>query len=377
MLNKIIINQNALTDNFNKFRRIIPRNKKIISVVKANAYGHGLKEIVALIKNDTDYFQVDDIEELRILRNISDKPTLVLGYVQKSDLEELISLNGILGLYSISQAQELNKIGQILNKLIKIHICIDSHLGRDGILASEIEKDLIELKGMQYIQVEGYYSHFANIEDTADRSHAEKQISTFQQVKEVIRSYFPHSYSHISATSGILEYEQISKSNSFVRLGIGLYGIWPSEELRKKHSDNLQLIPVLSLKSKLAQIKILPKNHTVGYGLTFKTLKDMKVGIVPIGYSDGVDRNLSNTGEVLVRGQRCRIIGRISMNMLTIDLSKVTNVEVEDEVILIGKQQNEEITAEEIAHKIGTINYEVLARLSPFLQKTLDSNIHE
>mgnify|MGYP005846494821 CR=1 FL=1 len=371
--NIIEISSSNLLSNINEFRKILSPQTKIIAVIKANAYGHGIKEVAKVIENNIDFFQVDDINELKELREVSQKKTFVFGYVMEKDLEQLIDMNGVPGIYSLRQIELLNQIGARRSRKVPVHLCIDSKLGRDGILASELEDFIKNLANFNNIEIEGFYSHFANIEDTNDRSHAENQILAFQNAERIMRKYgYDNAISHISATSGILEYDQYTNKHYLVRLGIGLYGLWPSKELAEKHYKDITLKPVISVKSILAQIKTLPPNHTIGYGLTYITEKEMKIGIIPFGYSDGISRSLSNKGFVLIQGKKCKILGRISMNMMVVDLSEVQNAQLEEEVVILGKQGSEEIAAEDIATLAGTINYEILAQINPKIVRIIN-----
>lgn len=155
-------------------------------------------------------------------------------------------------------------------------------------------------------------------------------------------------------------------------IGIGMYGLWPSEDLRVQHKDRIELKPVMRWVSHIAQIKTLPTGYTIGYGLTYTTDRPTKIAVIPQGYSDGYDRGLSNRGEVLIHGQRCQILGRVAMNMFVVDVSHLDTVSVEDEVVLLGSQGNDSITAEELAERIDTINYEIVARISPFLNRVVN-----
>lgn len=370
--NYIVINKTNLINNFLQFSSILNKSKKIILVIKANAYGHGVREIVSILKdyeNQFDAYQIDDVNELAELRLYTSKKALVLGYIMQKDLyQAIVELNGTPAIYDIYQIKLINEIGYKVNKQIPVHICIDSYLGRDGILFSQVDKFLELVKDLNYVKVEGFYSHFANIEDTSDRSHAELQIQTFKNVREkFLKAGLLYAKSHISATSGILEYEinnKSSYSNYYVRLGIGLYGIWPSKELKEKHGNNIDLQPVMEVKSIIAQIKHLPQLYPVGYGITYITSQSTKVAIIPFGYSDGIPRLLSNKGNVLINSHKCPIIGRISMNMMTVNINELnSSVQVEDSVTILGKSGEKVITAEEIAAQANTINYEILVQL--------------
>jgi alanine racemase len=212
-----------------------------------------------------------------------------------------------------------------------------------------------------------------NIEDTSDFSHAKKQIDAFQgAVADFRANEYPDVKTHLSASSGIMVYETDGGESDLVRPGIGLYGMWPSDDLKARFSrDAFELKPILRWVTHVAQVKTLPAGHSIGYGLTYVTKAPTKVAVVPQGYSDGYDRGLSNVGEVLIGGARCRVLGRIAMNMFVVDVSHLESVCREDEVVLLGEQGGERITAEEIAEKLGTINYEVTTRISPLLPRVI------
>ena len=176
----------------------------------------------------------------------------------------------------------------------------------------------------------------------------------------------------MSATSGLLVYEKGVGIHPLVRLGIGTYGLWPSELLKKVYGKSkFKLKPVLAWKTKIAQIKILPKGNTIGYGLTYKTKKETKIAVIPQGYADGFDRGFSNNGYVLIGGTRCKILGRVMMNMVVADISHLKKTKQEDEVVILGCQGNEEITAEEMAKRIDTVNYEITTCISALLPRVI------
>lgn len=371
MLSYIEISKENLLHNFRLFRKHLHPKTRIISVVKANAYGHGIKEVVEILHPEADCFAVDDYEEYKQIRELTDKDILILGYIEKQNLKNIISPKTIIGVYDFERIKLLNQLGNSLGLKPRLHIKIDAVLGRQGVFLKDLPIFLDELKKLENIKVEGIYAHFANIEDTTDFSHAQKQISIYQKAKKVMsqKGYLNFS-THISSTAAALVYEQDLGRNSFVRLGIGQYGLWPSKEIEAKYiKKNFKLMPVLRWITHVAQIKIFPKNYSVGYGLSYKTVKETKVAVIPQGYSDGYDRGLSNLGEVLVKGKKCRVLGRVAMNMFVVDVSHVEDVKVEDEVVLLGNQGKDKITAEELAGKIGTINYEVVARISPLLSR--------
>jgi len=367
-LSYIEVSRERLQTNVEAIRRFIDSSVGLVAVVKANAYGHGLTEVVKSVEDHVDYFQVDDIDELRRLRAISQAPTLVLGYIQSIDLAEAIALGCELALYDEVQLAHLVR----LNQSVSVHIAVDACLGREGVVLSRLESLLKAIKEVPCVQVAGMYGHFANLEDTSDRSHAKKQIETYNSAKQLLKECgFEQVKTHISATSGILAHDQRGKENALVRLGIGMYGLWPSEELRKEYEEDVRLQPTLRWVTHNAQVKELPTNNNNGYGLTYTTATPEKVALVPQGYSDGYDRALSNVGQVLIRGTRCHIRGRVAMNMMVVDVSHLPEVSTEDEVVLLGRQGEERISAEELASLSATINYEVVARISALLPRIL------
>jgi alanine racemase len=362
-LSFIELSRQNLLNNLAAFRSQLG-HKKIVAVVKANAYGHGLREIVSMLGDQVEYFQVDDIEELRILRTVSDKPCLVLGYVSFAELEELVRLNGTLGVFEYQQLQKLNAIGMRQGKVVEVHVEIDAFLGRLGVLTTEAQSFIDKAKELPNIAIAAVYAHFSDIEDTENLDHAHLQYQSLLAIAQQNNMLY-----HISATSGILTNVSDEQwGGAMVRLGIGLYGHWPSEYLQKKWQSIMPLRPVLTWKTHIAQVKQLPANYPIGYGRSFITSKPTTIAIIPQGYSDGYDRHLSNTGSVLVRGLRCPVVGRIAMNMFAVDVSAVSGVQQEDIVTLIGQDGDETISAEQLA-KDATIQYEIIARISPLLQR--------
>jgi alanine racemase len=372
MLSYIEISKENLLHNFSAIKSLVKNNVKTVAVIKANAYGHGQNEVAQILEDVADYFQVDDLQELELLRKVSKKSTLVLGYVAKDEMKRALELEGILGVYDCKQIDFLNSIAAENDVIAKVHIKIDASLGRQGVLISEIENVIAKIKECKNIAVLGIYSHFANIEDTSDFSHAQKQIDVFSRAVSIFKENgFENLETHMSASSGIMVWESDKGSSSLIRPGISIYGMWPSEDLKNRYEKSIELKPVIKWVTHIAQVKTVPENYSIGYGLTYVTDKPTKIAVIPQGYSDGYDRGLSSLGEVLIKGQRCRILGRVAMNMFVVDVTHLENIQAEEEVVLLGCQGNEQITAEEIAEKIGTINYEITTRISPLLPKII------
>lgn len=366
MLSWIELSAGNARHNIAEFRRLLHPAVQIASVVKGNAYGHGMAEMLGVLEPVVDAFQVDDLEELRRLRATSSKRALVLGYIRKADLREAIDLKGEIALYDLERIDALAKLGC----RAKVHLKIDAFLGRQGVLEQDLPAVLDRLRGAENIEVVAAYMHFANIEDTGDRAHARLQIETFMRCVGAIRKAGFDVQTHLSSTSGVLAYERELGQNSLVRIGLGTYGMWPSEMLRATN-DSIHLEPVMRWLTRVAQVKEVPAKYPIGYGLSYRTPGPARIAIIPQGYSDGYLRALSNRGSVLIRGTRCRILGRVAMNMFAVDVNHLPDLQPEEEVVLLGAQGDDEITAEQLAEQIGTINYEVTTLVSPLLPRLI------
>lgn len=381
-LSYIEISKENLIHNIKQFRNLLGQKTKIAGVIKANAYGHGDQIVVQISNPYVDYFQVDSIEEYERVRKVTKKPILVFGYLNEDGIKRAIKTNAIISAFDLIHLLKINHIALILKKKVKVHIAIDSYLGREGIMPNQTENVIKEIKNLKNIILDGVYSHFANIEDirpdelpfgrAMNFTHANRQIETYHKCVEIFKKNgFPNINTHISATSGILVYEKGNTLHNIVRLGIGLYGMWPSEHLEYLNKKKIILKPVLKWVTHVAQIKNIPANHPIGYGLTYITKKITKIAVIPQGYSDGLSRTLSNNGEVLIKGKKAKILGRVAMNMIVVDISNIKDVVPEDEVVILGKQGKNEITAEQIAKESGTINYEITTRISALLPRVI------
>lgn len=364
----IEISQRALLSNLHTFQKIVGKNTKIAPVIKANAYGHGLVETFSILKNkNIEVFAVDNITEALLLRKLDNKiKILVLGYTTLVNLESAIKNNISFVAYNEETIKKI--ISLSLSDTARIHLKVETGLNRQGLSKSEVARFLRLIKKYKKkIALEGVYTHFANIEDTLDPAFAMEQLKRFNEVLKLVKKEgFNPEFIHSTASAGALLYKETHFS--LIRPGLALYGLWPSSEtkvalLLKKKNINLQ--PVLTWKSIVAQVKVIQKDESVGYGRTWFSSRKTVVAIIPVGYSDGFDRKLSNVGRVIVKDSYARVIGRVAMNMIMVDVTDIKGVKVEDEVILIGKKGKLNISPEELANKIGTINYEVIARINP------------
>jgi alanine racemase len=366
------INREALVYNLSQFRKLVGDSVKIMGVVKANAYGHGLVEVAGIISDKVDWIGVDSLVEALKLRKIGlRKPILVLGYIELADLKEAVKNNISLTVYNKETIEKLGKI-PIHNPNLnpKIHIKIETGTARQGVLENEILEFIKFVKQFPSIEIQGISTHYANIEDTTNSSFAKSQLEAFSRVTEILKKEGLTPLRHTACSAATILFPETRFE--MVRLGISMYGLWSSKETKavaKNKNLELELKPALTWKTIVAQIKNIPAGTSVGYGLTECVSRNSKIAILPIGYYDGYDRKLSSIGSVLVRGKRCKILGRVCMNMIIIDVTDAENVELEDEVVLLGRQGREEVSAEDLAQKIGTINYEVVTRINPLITR--------
>lgn len=370
-----------LLSNLAQFQRIVVPKVKLMAVVKSNAYGHGLIEVSKLLSQNRKaklWFGVDSIDEALKLKNAGIKfPILILGYTEKSRLSEAVRNGFRLTVYNQKTIKELGKISisdsHFLNKKINVHIKVETGTSRQGVLESDILEFVRLIKKYPYINIEGLSTHFANIEDTTDHSYAMLQLKRFINVVNLLkRNGIEIPIKHTACSAATILFPKTHFD--MVRIGISLYGHWPSKETfisAREQKKAIKLLPVLTWKTKIAQIKNVKAGTPISYGLTERVPHDTKIAILPIGYWDGYDRGLSSIGNVLISGKRCKVLGRVCMNMIVVDVNHIKDVKVEDEVVLIGKQGDEEITAEEIAQKLGTINYEVLTRINPLIPRII------
>ncbi len=364
------ISKENLLYNLKEFRKIVGKTT-IACIIKANAYGHDIEKMVQILRKEKNIlFGVDSIAEAGKIRKIEKRiPVLILGYTPFNQLETAIKNNFSFVVYNRETLEKIVKL-KIKNPA-KVHLKIETGLNRQGVIGKKLE-ELLKLikKNPQRIILEGVSTHFANIEDTLKTDFAMKQLNNFEKVIVLIeKDGFQISYKHCAATAAIIRYPQTHFN--LVRLGIGLYGLWPSRDIKILSNNKLNLRPVLSWKTIIAQIKEVNKGESVGYGRIWTAPRKSKVAVLPVGYYDGFDRKLSNCGRVLIKNQYANIIGRVAMNMIMADVTEIKGLKLEDEVFIIGKQDKNEITAEEIAEKIGTINYEVVTRINPLISRII------
>lgn len=390
----IEIDRKAIKHNFGVFKKLITKNTnppqsgrvKLMAVVKSNAYGHGLVDFSKeMEKLDADFLGVDSMTEARALRREGIQlPILVLGYTMpelfaeaaEDDISLTVSTFEMLDAmrqFCKSQASTRRKPGFYKVPPLKIHIKVDTGMHRQGFLLKDLTSCLSILKSeiinhkSPSIFIEGLFTHFASAKNPAFPRDTKHQLELFKKWIEAFKRAGIRPIIHAAATGGTLLFPE--SHFDMVRVGIGLYGLWPAPEVREYLEQHITLLPILTWKSFITEIKKLPKGSRVGYDLTEELWQDSTVAVVPIGYWHGYPRALSSIGRVMVRGKECRVLGRVSMDMLTIDVSNVPNPKVGDEVTAMGNDDSSPISAAGIARSLDASWYEVITRLNPLIKR--------
>lgn len=354
------ISLDALRSNIEGFQKILPAGMKQMAVVKADAYGHGAVEVSKeVLAAGVDYLGVAFFDEALELRNAGiTAPILVLGYTPPEGVERARELDVTIAVYSYDVLKELQ--AQQQKKKLKIHIKLDTGMGRLGLHTEADAIPFIEQAlTLPNVEVEGLFTHYANA-DEVDKSYTLEQYRRFERIV----SYFTDKgvkFPYIHAGNSAAAIDLPGLTYSMVRLGISMYGLYPSGDVDQ---TKIALKPVLSLKTGIVHLKTLPPGSGVSYGTIYHTKGEEQIGTLPIGYADGYSRMLSGKAEVLVRGKRVPVVGRICMDQCMINVSGVKDVQSLDEVVLIGEQDGERITAEDIADQLDTVNYEVICMIS-------------
>ncbi|NOX63156.1 MAG: alanine racemase [Chloroflexi bacterium] len=355
------IDLNAIGQNVQALKRCVGPRVVLMAVVKANAYGHGIVETArAALANGAERLAVARVSEGVQLRRAGVRaPILVLGYHTSAEAEAVVQYDLIATVNSLEMAHSLAEQARRRDKRVMVHIKVDTGMGRFGLLPREALPFWRAMAAMPRFDVEGLWTHFATA-DERDKGYARRQLRIFLDVARAIeQAGFTIAIRHAANSAALLDLPE--SHLDMVRPGIAIYGLRPSNEVE----PSVPLRPALSLISHVGRVRMLPAGSSVSYGRTFITERAMRVALVPVGYGDGYPRILSNRGEALVRGRRARILGRVCMDNLVLDVDHIPDVREGDEVVLIGRQGGAKITAEEVAGWAETINYEVTTALLP------------
>ncbi|MEI7792541.1 MAG: alanine racemase [Candidatus Berkelbacteria bacterium] len=365
----IEIDKSALKHNYNVFRGLIAPNVKLMAIAKSNAYGHGLIEYAeTMAALGTDWLGVDSITEALKLRSRGLKtPILILGHTLAERYQECSENNLTIALSSFDQIKNIKPVPYN----IAVHIKIDTGMHRQGFQLEEVEKASQQIKKIQNIEVTGIFTHFAVAKNPAFPTDTNEQIRQFEEACNIAKKYFGKGLiKHAAATAGTLLFPK--SHYDMVRIGIGLFGLWTSKEAEAYLLGKVELKPALTWKTIVAEVKKVKAGERISYDLTEKLSIDSKIAILPIGYWNGFRRSLSSIGHVLIRGQRAKVLGRVTMDMIIVDVTNIANVKSGDEVTLIGRDGDLQITADEIAILCETSNYEIVTQLNPLMRRIYD-----
>lgn len=379
MFSQILISKSALVHNARAYRRACLQRQqaglrggqalngaKIMAVVKSEAYGHGMILVARIVEKEIDWFATVSGEEALQLRKAGiKKPILVLSFYSESEIFDCVKHKISLVVYDLKQAKLISQAAKKLKAIANVHLKIDTGTSRIGIKPKEMANFARQIFKMPNLNIEGVFSHLAASEENLE--FTKKQIHLFDNVVEELEWQGIDPIKHLACTAAGIVTPKARLD--MVRLGIGLYGLWPSKEAQKQAKFALK--PALSWQTRIIQVKTVAKGTFVSYGLTFQTKKETTIAVLPIGYFDGFDRGLGNRGVVLIHDKRCKVLGRVCMNLTMVDVTDIKNIKAGDVAVLIGKQGKEEITADEIAKKLGTINYEVVSRINPLINRKL------
>ncbi len=342
--------------------------RKVAVAVKANAYGHGLKEMISLLRaEDVEYIAVHSHGEAASARAFGwDRNILVVGYIALSDLQAVIDLDLEPTVYNTETINRLGQLAKQSNKEINIHLKLETGTNRQGVEESRLEKVSTAIKKYPGLHLRGVSTHFANIEDTTNHEYANFQLETFNRLTAAVKRYgLKPDLRHTACSAALLLFDDTKFE--LVRPGIAAYGLWPSKETylsyRLQGGSNNILSPIMTWKTRVAQIKEVPRDAFVGYGCTYRATSKTRLAVLPVGYYDGYDRSLSNLAYVLIKGKRAPVRGRVCMNLIMVDITDIKGVRLEEPVVLLGRDREEMVSADQIADWAKTVNYEIISRI--------------
>lgn len=357
----------ALQKNFRALTSGAPSGSLGMAVVKSNGYGHGMELVARALEQEKKLwgFGVAHDQEALRLRRQTKRPILVMSYFQPSAARGLVYRGIDVAVYESAQLSALNAAARRLGRHARIHVKIDVGTTRIGVVAKKLPAFLRRAARSSSLEIVGVMSHLGDAE-SANRAFTLKQISDFSALASSVERLLKKPLiRHIACTAAAIRYP--AAAHEIVRLGIGLYGIWPSAAAKKEATFDLE--PALTWKTRLLQVKRIPRGTNVGYARSFTSHRPMTIGVLPIGYWDGFAWKASNRAYVLVGGRRCRTVGRVCMNMMMLDVSSVPHAKAGDEVVMLGRQKDQCVTVNELSAWSGSFSYETLARIHADLER--------
>lgn len=360
------IDLDAVEYNYNNTRAKLPQGCKLLGVIKADAYGHGAVELARFLENKCDFFGVACIEEAVELKKAGIKtPILILGYVAPAFYDLVVKYEIRIPVFSYDTAKALSDEAVKQGKTVPFHFCIDTGMSRIGFQVNEESADVCkQICTLPNIEAEGLFSHFATADET-DLTKALAQREKYKTFVEMLESRgIQIPIKHLNNSAGIMNFDEYF---DMCRMGIILYGLYPSEEVDKSLLD---IKPVMSWLTHISHIKTLEAGREVSYGGTFKTTEPRVIATIPVGYADGYPRCLSNKGRVIINGQYAPIVGRVCMDQFMVDVTDVDGAELDSIVTLVGKDGDAELSMEEVSNSAYSFNYELPCRVARRVPRT-------
>lgn len=351
------VNVDAISANIAEIRKIVGDKVKIMASVKADGYGHGVKMTAkTVLEAGTDCLAVSCVNEALEIRNFGiDAPILVLGYTPEGEYEDAINNDITLTVFRCEDAAALDAVAMRLGKTAKVHIKINVGMNRIGFETSSVD-DAAEILNMKNLFAEGIFTHFPCADENEDeltKKQFKKYTDFVNKLEEKCGKKIP--VHHVCNSAATAKFKPMHLD--MVRVGIIVYGLYPSEDFDK---NLIKLKPAMSIKTIVSRIQCICKGEKISYGGTYAAEKEMKIATLPIGYADGLSRHLSNKGKVIIGGKYANIVGKVCMDQCMIDVTDVNNVNVGDEVIIMGCAGGKCVSADALAGIIGTINYEIV-----------------
>ena len=375
----IELNQTAYQNNIDFLRKTFGKKVQFSSVVKGNAYGHGIKEFVTMAYDcGVSHFSVFDVEEAKLIKEaLADKATImVMGLVQEIDMEWVIANNVEFFVFDKIRLNQAIKAAKKLKIVAKIHIEAETGMNRTGFEKRELSAVITTFKKeKEHLYLKGLCTHYAGAESIANYYRVEKQIKKFEEIYQYLcENDLKPEIKHSACSAASIMFPETRMD--LVRIGIMQYGLWSSPEVfvnylstKKNKTDPLKR--VITWKSNVMSVKKVSIGDFIGYGTSFLAERNMKIAVVPIGYSHGYSRSLSNQGRVLINGQRCIVVGSVNMNMMTVDVTDVAAVKKDDEVVLIGSQEDLTVSVASFSDFSNQLNYELLTRIAKTIPRKI------
>ncbi|MBQ7036317.1 MAG: alanine racemase [Clostridia bacterium] len=355
------VSLDAIKENLKVLKAPLKEGVLSMAVVKADGYGHGSVRVARHIEEDVDYFAVACLEEAVTLREGGiKKPILILSYTSPLLYDTVLDFDITPAILSLREAEKLSSLAAIRGKKAKIHVVCDTGMGRIGFTPTEESAGIVrQISLLPGIEIEGLFSHYA-CADAADKTDALCQMALFDTFIDLLNEKGVHiPIKHISNSAASMDFE---KQYNMCRLGIAIYGLYPSDEM---DTEKVKLTPAMEVISHVVFVKEVPKDFKIGYGHIYTAPEERRIATVSIGYADGYNRCMTGCGYVLIRGKKAPVVGKVCMDQIMVDVTDIPDVSVEDEAVILGRSGDETITAEDLGALCHSFNYEVVCNFMP------------